>query len=311
MLILLRLVRNVNEETVYRCVNADCRKIINKNTSYMSKSNTNFGGRMVWCKTCMNKQYMDYWLKYGDVRRALWCVCRKYDIPFIKDKFNMAITQTTEKDYGSEKIFSYYMQKLYSLQHRGEKCFDDGITVITQNINGINVEGEESRIKKWGNYESKDLDFLDYELEDWQKTHSCENKAELTLLKEICIKQLEIRKVRSSSGVGDTSKLIKELQELMKTANVDPAKANAINAGKSVDCYGVWVRDFEDKSPAEWFEDQKKFKDMDGILPYIRNYIIRPIKNFLTGSRDFGVDDSIDADLDSVDLGSDSDGNEL
>jgi hypothetical protein len=262
---------------------------------------------MIWCKDCVNDLYQNYWHKYGDVRKAIFSTCMRIDVPFTEKAYNMMLTQLKEKDYAAEKSFSIYAQKIFSgiAYENGVDTFDNGITNIVHD-SLTNVEGEENRIKKWGNFGTDDLDFLDYELDDWQKTHSCENKAELTLLKEICIKELMIRQTRNEKK--DDTKLVKDLQELMKTANVDPAKANAINAGKSVDCYGVWVKDFEEKSPAEWFEDQKKFKDMDGLLPYIKNYIIRPIKNFLTGSRDFAVDDELDADLDSVDIGSDIDG---
>lgn len=301
------------DEEKYRCVNTKCKKIITKSSAYMSKSDDNFDGRMIWCKTCVNNTYMSYWLKYGDVKKALWHTCRRYNIPFVEDKYSMAVTQIGEQDYGSEKILSYYMQKLYSLHYGGEICFDDGITNIGLNIGGIEIEGEENRIKKWGNYNTDELDFLDYELEDWQKTHTCDNKAELTLLKHICIKELEIRKMQADHQ--DTSKALKDLQDLMKTASVDPAKANAASAGKVVDAFGVWIKDIEDKRPAEWFEDQNKFKDMDGFGKYLQNYVVRPIKNFLTGSRDFLVDDTLDANLDTVDLGvssgDDSDGHQL
>ena len=75
---------------------------------------------------------------------------------------------------------------------------------------------------------------------------------------------------------------------------------------------GLFIKDIEQFRPAEWHEQQEKYVDMDGFKPYIKNYIVRPIENFLTGVRNFFVDDNIDADLDSVDVGNvnegDSDG---
>ena len=84
----------------------------------------------------------------------------------------------------------------------------------------------------------------------------------------------------------------------MKTASVDPAKANAASAGKSHDAFGLWIKDIEQFKPAEWFEEQEKYKDMDGFILYIQNYIVRPIRNFITGNRDFQVNDNIDVSLD-------------
>ncbi|HSH51936.1 MAG TPA: hypothetical protein VK982_09470 [Bacteroidales bacterium] len=75
----------------------------------------------------------------------------------------------------------------------------------------------------------------------------------------------------------------------MKTASVDPAKANAISSGQSVDRFGVWIKDIEQYRPAEWWEQQEKYVDMDGFKLYIKDYIVRPIKNFFTGTKDFFV----------------------
>ena len=143
--------------------------------------------------------------------------------------------------------------------------------------------------------------FLNSELENWKATHKCDNQAELTLLKEICIKILTIRNKRAVKE--NVSSEVKELQDLFKTASVDPAKANVASAGKSHEAFGVWIKDVEQFRPAEWFEQQEKYVDMDGFKPYIQNYVVRPIKNFISGVRNFFVNDSIDADLSQPDDG--------
>jgi hypothetical protein len=295
----------MNEE--YRCVNSKCRKIITDKNSYICKSDNNFNGRMIWCKTCMINTYTEYWHKLnGDLRGAIFRTCRHFDIPFIDNKFQMMATHIKDIDYGTEKAIGTYISKLYTVRvDENLKCFEDGLTNLESIINYDDVE--ESDSIKWGtNFSTEDCQFLNIELDDWQKTHSCDNKAELTLLKEICIKELEIRKARIS-GDKDTSKLIKDLQDLMKTASVDPAKANMANSGKSADCFGVWVKDIEEKRPAEWFEDQEKYKDMDGFGTYLKNYVWRPIENFLTGTRNFFVNDDLDADLDNIEPSSGDD----
>jgi hypothetical protein len=291
----------------YKCIWCGKKITITKNSSaYVSKSKTSFGadengsGKMIWCKECVNKQYDEYLYKYNNVYSGIYYTCRRFDIPFFPDKVNWVASQL-EDDNFKQKAFEIYMQKVFSL-HWDEVsvCFDDGATIAPEQFE--NIEGEENRIKKWGNFGTDDLDFLDYELEDWQKTHSCDNKAELTLLKQICIKELDIRKMQADHQ--DTSKALKDLQDLMKTASVDPAKANAASIGKSVDAFGVWVKDIEEKRPAEWFEDQEKYKDMDGFGTYLKNYVWRPIENFLTGARNFFVNDNLDVNLDTVDLDS-------
>jgi hypothetical protein len=293
-------VNKVKTEVVkHKCI--WCGKAINENSAYMSKSDNQFDGRMIWCKNCVNEQYKDYYGRCGDIARALFLACRKFDLPYLPNKLDMALNQLKDEEYSAEKVLSIYMTKLYFKHNLGDPiCFDHGVTEIMSVVSSDDVAQE--MVLKWiPGLSTEDYEFLECELADWQKTHSCDNKAELTLLKHICLKELEIRKMQADHQ--DTSKALKDLQDLMKTANVDPAKANAASAGKSAECYGVWLKDFEEKEPAEWFEDQEKFKDMDGLWNYIKNYIIRPIKNFFTGSRDFIVDDGLDSDLDSVDVG--------
>ena len=85
----------------------------------------------------------------------------------------------------------------------------------------------------------------------------------------------------------------------MKTCAVDPAKTSLANSSKALDAFGVWIKDIEEKSPAEWYKDKKKFKDIDGIDDYLKKYVTRPIKNFITGSRDFNVDKDVMVDFDN------------
>jgi hypothetical protein len=76
----------------------------------------------------------------------------------------------------------------------------------------------------------------------------------------------------------------------MKTANVNPAKQQAKDDKKSNESFGVWIQQIENKTPAEWFNDQQKYHDMDGMEEDIKD-IKRSMSNFVTGSRDFNTTD--------------------
>ena len=149
----------------------------------------------------------------------------------------------------------------------------------------------------WGkNLDRDDYKFLERELDDWKKTHKSDTKAELTLLKEICFKQLEIYKKRREGN--SPAGLVKELQELMRTANVDPAKASLAASGKNLDTFSSFVEILERNEPADVYKDKKLFKDYDNIDYYFKKYVTRPLKNFITGSRDFSIEQEDDADDD-------------
>lgn len=304
---------NLNGEVErYKC--EICKKEKTPNMFYStythSKKHKQFEdiGRFITvCKDCLNKMAKDNGGKYtlDSIRKS----CMWLDIPCREDVILDGIRD------GNFNLGNYYKKFFiknyceYDYESWENKRKNEETQVIHTEENGFEEDEECNFIvtrdirQFWGNgFEKEGYEYLEAEISSWKTTHKCDNRAEQTLLKEICIKLWDIRKKRES-GDNNVSKEQKELQDLMKTASVDPAKANVASAGKSQDAFGVWIKDIEEKRPAEWFEEQEKYKDMDGFLPYIKNYIVRPIENFMAGVRNFFVDDNIDVDLDSVDVG--------
>jgi hypothetical protein len=87
-----------------------------------------------------------------------------------------------------------------------------------------------------------------------------------------------------------TSGLVKEKQDLMKTASVDPAKTALAGSGRSQDTFSAFIKTIEENEPADYYKDKEMFKDFDNIDWYFRKYVTRPLKNFITQSRDFSVE---------------------
>jgi hypothetical protein len=75
--------------------------------------------------------------------------------------------------------------------------------------------------------------------------------------------------------------------KFMNAANVTPKDANAIADLDNSNSLGVWIKDIEKYRPAEYFENKKKYSDFDNLMDYLNRFILRPLKNLLTGSRDF------------------------
>jgi hypothetical protein len=263
----------------------------NKKNYYISSSRIFSGiGVLPVCKDCLGILFGEYVTKYESEQMAMYKLCERFDMPFTTSAFNGAKAHSEKTGW---LLYQSYFKELNSLGGANGygTCFDNGER-IENKLDDIedftlnNGDFDEELKIFWGyGLDTKDYLFLETELAGWKQTHKCDNRAELILLKEICMKILEIRKQREIGG--NVSKEQKELQELMKTASVDPAKANAISSGQSVDRFGVWIKDIEQYKPAEWWEEQEKYKDMDGFIPYIKNYIVRPIKNFFTGVKDF------------------------
>lgn len=260
------------------------------------------------CKQCCNDIYTDYFNEYGDLTKSLYMTCRDLDLIFNIESLEQTMSHIdglVSKGRKADKIFGYYKSKVGSTAKKNDSItsfrFKDSDILYDDKNNHIedknfNQEIDDDLILFWGKgFTVDDIIFLENELANWKQTHKCDNQAEITLLKEICIKVLQIRKRRELNE--STSSDVKELQDLFKTASVDPAKANIASAGKLQDSFGVWIKDIEQLKPAEWHDKQEKYKDMDGLQFYIDNYVVRPIRNFIKGNRDFQITENIDAVL--------------
>jgi hypothetical protein len=145
----------LSEKKIYRCL--WCNKIIVTDpeartfNAYISKSKTQYEGKMCWCKECVNNQYLKYHYDFKDIRRAIFSNCRQFNIPFLENKFDMAMTQLKDMDNKIEKAFGTYMQKVYSGNVDNKiASFDDGTTnidILYKNVDGI---VEQSVEDKWG-----------------------------------------------------------------------------------------------------------------------------------------------------------------
>jgi len=277
-----------------------CEKTMNLDKFYEATNpmlDTN--GKMSICKDCCNALYDMYFSIYNNVDIALQLTCQDLDVRYSRDALKQAQTHVEnllKKGSKADKIFGYYKSKLGSTNksNSGMESFryrDSDDLIDSKDIN-LDENIDDDLLLFWGKgFDIDDYIFLETEMSNWKQTHKCDNQAEVTLLREICIKILQIRKARETKD--NEGNLQKELQDLMKTASVDPAKANAASAGKSHDAWGVWVKDIEQLRPAEWHDQQEKYIDMDGFISYIKDYIVRPIKNFITGQRDFQIKDDV------------------
>lgn len=273
------------------------------------------------CKDCCQEIYDDYYKEEKDVSRAILKTCRKLNVCYNEVLIEQTLDRLKilyEKGKAVENIFSIYKAKLATL---GGNAFNnnlkDGVftfkepSVYTDPVMELDNPIDSHDLKQyWGeNLDYEDYLFLEQEISEWKKTHKCDTKAEETLLKEICHKILEIRKQRKANNGHAPASLIKELQELMKTASLDPAKTSVANSGKAQETFSNIIKIIEETEPAEYFKDKELFKDFDNIGFYFKKYVTRPLKNFVTQSRDFNVEtDAGDDDLFIEDEDNESEG---
>lgn len=243
---------------------------------YTATSPFYINGRYNICKHCLKEYVYD---SNGDINtNKLKNIFRIYDIPFFEKEWESAL-------YDDKETIGVYFKNIY-LNHKSQTWLDGDIQENDKTkINTLNID-DEQLVARWGEcWSMSELQWLERDYTDWLTHHDCEKLSIQKLVQMICIKELEIRNARQSGKA--TDKLEKSLMELMNSSNLTPRTMSAVNETDSSKIYGMWIKDIEQYRPAEYFKDKKLYEDYDGIMDYFNRFVLRPMKNLLTGSRDF------------------------
>jgi hypothetical protein len=84
---------------------------------------------------------------------------------------------------------------------------------------------------------------------------------------------------------------------------ISPNAINASGTDKGLDTFGLWIQDIEKQEPAQWLKIDPRgdmYRDAGNVEEYFQKYIVRPLKNFITGSKDFNIDESSGDDDDDM-----------
>lgn len=281
-----------------------CQKVKTISPSFSKATDTQLdtNGTLSVCKECVDKLYEEILFEErGSIQRTILRLCKMLNVKYDESAIESALKHIDSKGSDKNKVFGLYRAKLLIINRKDVNDTNVDLTyqdnpVINMNKELSAGEVDDETIMFWGKgYERDDYAWFERKLGEWKQTHKCDTMAELTLLKEIVFKQFEIEKVRSGlDKAKSTGGLVKELQDLMKTASIDPAKSSIAGAGKSNDTFSSFIKMIEENEPAEFYEDREIFKDYDNIGFYFEKYVTRPLKNFILGSRDFNIESESD-----------------
>jgi hypothetical protein len=269
-------------------------------------------GLMSICRDCMQEMLDRALLVEHSLDKAVLSLCRSLNVKYDERAIESIRNSMDNADKDGKKFdftFGKYLNLLPRFSPRGEGAkfesrksldltFEEPPIFVRGDVLDKENDGEETieELEKfWGaGLDKEDYIYLEQEKSNWESSHKFETHAEIIILKEVCYQQNNIRKLRDA-GSKSVATEVKQLQELMKIGDMSPSSQNAAASGKNLEAFGMWVKDIERDTPAEFYKDKEKFKDIDGIEPYAEKYITRPLRNFITGSRDFNIDDISDS----------------
>ena len=252
------------------------------------------------CKECIDGIYTSFFAVERTMEKTILRMCKVLNVRYDESAIESTKRHMqTYEERGTElgNIFGIYKSKLGAQQATqiGSRDTDEDLTYVEPSLKVIqSIPTEDIPDIKyyedtWGKTDKLNIDdyeYLETEFSRWKQTTKCDTQSEIVLVREICHVQNEIRKARIEGS--STGNLVKQLQEIMKNSALTPALQNAVDSNKFADAFGMWIKDIENLTPAEWWNDQTKFHDMDGIEED-KEDILRSIRNFITGSRDFNT----------------------
>lgn len=279
--------------------------------------------KMSVCKDCCNDIFDSNYAGVKNLRTALINTCRILNVAFADSALagvEKRIDITLQKSKEVKDIFGLYKQALAGSQNvKGTNLATLTFVEIERDSRkdadigtpeGFDTEDEMKTLSElqdeWGlGWSKEEYGWFERQVSKWKKSHKADTMAEITLLKEIIFKQFEITKARKEEK--PYNDLVKEMQSLIKSSGLSPKDSNAGSSGKSRETFGNIIKEIEENEPAEIFgEERDAFKDWQNIEQYFERYIVRPLKNFVTGSRDFSLtsdyDDENAPDIDTDDI---------
>lgn len=253
---------------------------------------------VLYCKDCCNDMFKEYLKKTGSVESAMWYLCAKLDIPFIKKVFQRTESQVkvyqknSEKDDEEYNWILYYMNFLWgsqSLMKPKEEWlnFTDtdvalgDITRLKKSELAIEQEMEDLRLI-WGREKTvEQLQYLEFQWEKYVGNKYLTDYQE-SVYKDLCMAELDIYEGneidKAIKRKGDCAKILG-----LDNFEIDKEKSTVEKMLESQ------ITTMEQEEPAFYYKDLEKYADFMGIGNYWLNHIIRPIKNVLLNQKEYKI----------------------
>lgn len=260
-----------------------CKKIQPLTNYYEAVSKyLDANNHMSICKKCISEIYNDHLAVHGSMDKALYATCEDLDIAYVKD----AVTATQShieglKDRGKtpSAIFGYYKSKLSSTTKRNSgyenyrfKNSDKEESLSITYNEDTDFKLDKEIIKFWGasnRFQKEDYDYLEHKFSEYTGSYECETPTMEELLKQAAFESLEIRYKRANGE--DVSKHLKNLQDILGSANIKPNQESGANAADQ-NTFGTLIKKWENEHPIP--EPDEEWKDVDGIGKYIRVWFL-------------------------------------
>lgn len=247
-------------------------------------------------KTALEGYFKKLYQDTGDLKIALHRIAQYLDL-YINDDIIEIIRAADDKNPVSRLAQVSrkrpYTEKTY-IDVMQEERIAEQLRTSSSTADGQQREAEvpERAIELFGlGYEQGDYAILLQHYDTLRKQCRNLDGVKESRLKDMCDTKLMQIKARIRGDVDDYSKLTKIYQDAVKelglTSNNDEAASNDENL-----CFGTILNNIEQFCPGEVYTESI-FDDVDSIKERFERFILRPVKNFFSGTREMDPEYSI------------------
>lgn len=256
---------------------------------HQSKNPHHTAGFVPICKDCANRMVYEKIKKTGNLESAMWLTCAELGVPFLREVYTHTENQakgTVSSKKGNYKYMNTYMTTLKRVWKKKEWSFDDTdvplgeIKTLREKEELIEEQMNEFRLL-WGDYDVDDIGFLEWRYDSYTSGKPL-TEYQASRYRDLCICELRINKDSTDKdALAMKSKIAAELGE--NQFKIDKEKSLAEQTIENQ------IYMMEKNEPAEFYTDSEMYKDFFNIGSYWRDYVLRPVKNLVTGSKDYNV----------------------
>lgn len=246
-------------------------------------------GYLPYCYECINKIYTAYLTECGSEEQATEQLCRKLDIYWNKDLYEMARKRTNTRS-----VLTNYLTRLTNAQYSG-KSYDDTMReekrmwrkagadagsapAIGEEI-GTREDAEIDDISKdtiayWGpGYEPEMYQYLEQRRVYWENSLPDGSNIDASvevLIRQICSMEMDINRDRANGK--SVEKQVGMLDKLVNSLNQRIGKDGDGNGVFDKTPFGVWIDRWENSRPIP--DPDPELQDVDGVVRYITTWFL-------------------------------------
>lgn len=259
-------------------------------------------GYLPICKKCIDQYYeqlVDYFM--GNEEKAIDRVAQVADWYYTDE-----IWATTRKISADRSRVGAYPSKMQLPQwtNQGTTYLDtirDRASIVVHSYEDFEERRDQgdnaiskAQITRWGlGFEETEYRQLDAHYKSLQDKIDVNDVIQDNLAKDLCEIKIQQIRARNKGDAEMFQKFTKLYQDTLKSANLKVSGSDSNSLTDAEVCWGNFVRDVERYVPAEIYKDRKLYADADGFKSYLERFVLRPVRNFFTGTREMDAEFSI------------------